>query len=153
MDRIENECLSMIRKKEGEFSQSLQKYKLQLIREKKITEKTDQILSYFLLSLLAEGKVRRYSLNRAEISSVIEAGPGRFPSVDQVDLVWKASLLGDIPQMKQTLNTLPETHLELGRKACSVLQERKEIEENRQNAQRQSKLQEIIRGSNVFFKV
>ncbi|KAH9385873.1 uncharacterized protein NEMAJ01_0769 [Nematocida major] len=151
MEEVEKTCLTSIKKGEGEFSESLQKYKIGLLTGGSVTEHTDSVLGYFLLYLLAKGDARRYSLNRAEIAEFLEKGS--FPVVGAIDRLWKASVLGDIPQMKEALSSLPETHFSVGEEACKFLQNREVSAQEDPSVQEGSRIEQIIKGSNMFFRV
>ncbi|EHY65589.1 hypothetical protein NERG_01196 [Nematocida ausubeli] len=123
MTSLESECLSLIEQNNEEFSYSLQKYKLHTLATKEISSQSDSIFGYFLLYLLAKGQTKRYSLNRLELSDVIDIN--KSECIKTVDHIWRCSILGDIPQMKHALDALPKTHLKIGLAACEFLQERK----------------------------
>lgn len=127
----------------------LQKYKLETIKSENTTENTDKILSYFLLYLLSTGEKRRFSLNLAEITKLQEKQELKL--VSKVDLLWKSSLLGDIPQIKQSLTDLPEIFERIKESAFNSLQNKEETGEIEEK--KESKIQKIIRESNMFFRV
>ncbi|OAG33343.1 hypothetical protein NEIG_01828 [Nematocida sp. ERTm5] len=151
MSTLESECLQLINESAEEFSYSLQRYKLEVLSSKKPSKHSDSIFGYFFLYLLAKGDTRRYSLNRMELSSVIDLDNSECIRI--VDHIWKCNVLGDIPQMKQAAETLPKTHLKLGQAACEVLQEKKNNMEVRESGAQESKLQKIVKASNMFFRV
>ncbi|KAI5192318.1 hypothetical protein NEMIN01_1947 [Nematocida minor] len=151
MSTTESECLQLINQGTSDFFHLAQKYKLEIIESRKPTDKSDLIFSYFLLHLLASGDTRRYCLNRAELAAVVESG--EFACVRTLDHLWKSSLLGDIPQMKHALDTLPHTHQQIGVNACKSLQEKPVKEGSEQFGGKGSKIQQIIKASNMFFRV
>ncbi|KAI5150371.1 hypothetical protein NEAUS04_1031 [Nematocida ausubeli] len=151
MTSLESECLSLIEQNNEEFSYSLQKYKLHTLATKEISSQSDSIFGYFLLYLLAKGQTKRYSLNRLELSDVIDID--KSECIKTVDYIWRCSILGDIPQMKHALDALPKTHLKIGLAACEFLQERKGKVEECKRGRKESKIQQIVKTSNMFFRV
>lgn len=155
-EEIEKRCILKIKEGDLDIIDLLQNYKINILKTKEITENTDAILSYFLLYLLSTGETRRYCLNRAEVSSIIENEKKRnngFINIRNTDTLWKASLLGDIPQMKQSINSLIHTHTQIGEIAYNRLKDIRQNIKDKESEKKDSKIQQIIKASNMFFRV
>ncbi|OAG28901.1 hypothetical protein NEDG_01040 [Nematocida displodere] len=152
MRGLESKCLEQMKSHSVDFMGTAQKYRVEVSSNKTPTNHTDTILSYFLLSLLSENDTKRFCLTRASTESLMEWE--EFPLIKTLDELWRASLLGDIPQMKRAVESLPVTHQELGKKAVGFLsghasnEKQMLVEESAME-----KIQGVIRSAELFFRV
>ncbi|KAI5171129.1 hypothetical protein NEFER03_0531 [Nematocida sp. LUAm3] len=148
---IEKKCLEMMQKEDESFEMYAQEYKIELMHEGRVTENTDSIFSYYLLSLLARGETRRFCLVRGGLERLTEMQ--EFPQVRSLDVLWRANLLGDFPQMKHSLQGLSTTHQKIGEVAINRLlgELQNKLEEKKEKET--ATIQQVIKMSELFFRV
>lgn len=149
---IERECLSHMKEENALFFLAAQKYRVEITKTKAVTKNTDNILSYYLLSLLSNGETKRFCLVRASIESLMDIED--LPQVRLLDVFWRASLLGDLPQMKISIENLSKAHQKIGNKAVdqiSVCQ----TESSKDHSMHREKgsIERVIQMSKLFFQV
>ncbi|KAI5179747.1 hypothetical protein NEOKW01_0210 [Nematocida sp. AWRm80] len=149
---IEKECLECVKKNKSEYSICMQNYKIDILMNRRITENTDIIFAYYLLSLLSNGNIKEYSLNRAAIEEVIDLG--EFKYVRLVDSFCMASRLGNQLQMQQAIEGLPKGFAKIGEKAFHILRDQNAVVIDAPvETEQKNKIERVINLSNMFFRV
>jgi len=148
---IESECVEAMRRNSDVFLFLAQSYKISVLSSNTATKHMDEIMSFFLLKLLSEGDMKRFCLIRSSIERITEKG--NFPLVSTLDKIWKASLLGDIPQMKQAVLSLPHIHKQTGEEALRKLTTHEEKGKTDEAKEIKGGLQNVIEAARMYFRV
>jgi len=147
----EERCVDAMRRGDtGRFKYNFHGYKADLCKGRCSGTMIEPIFSYMLLLLLAEGETSQFLLLRADSEKFLSGGEKSLESVDEL---WTAYLVGDIPMARNISSLFPREHRSVAEAFASSLMEREQEDVRVPCGEEAGSIERITKISSEFFRI